>query len=290
MNGMITKTYKPGPMTSWQQKKVTILLPHAADYRWMLRTFPSLGKYMTDSFIDYLRIEQDFGSEELAHYTAQELNRRGIEVEVVKTAYNRGLLDGGRYPDWALRSALPSVFKEKNSTQLLRLHKTTTELISEKCLLTEASGGFVIDLHTMAPKNPTFTLEEHEHPSHETITEYVEAFCRKEPFQEYRPVDILTKDEHGNQVTDEKLSKLIHNVFVENGFTASFNEPYSNHTRYMMNHYLSISSGVAIDIPKHLIAEGSTTDFSLKSFDLCYEKIKTISKLIAEATFERFNE
>ena len=287
MQGLEQRSYKADKLIGWEQKNVTILTPHAADHKWMFKTFPALKNYKNFDFDDYLRIEQDYGSTELAHQTAIELNKLNINVEILKTNYNRGLLDGGRQLEWALRSALPEEFRREFQQDLIDLHSRTVELISEKCLLTESEGGLVLDLHTMAPNNPVFDLPEHEFPTFENLRSYVDGFSKKNPFDPVRPIDILTEDENGTQVTDKALSQLIFNGFSENGYDVAFNKPYTNHSRYMMNHYLNIATGVAIDIPKHLIAVEKGVDFSLRSFELDFLKIKKLAKIIANALNDR---
>ena len=139
----------------------------------------------------------------------------------------------------------------------------------------------------MAPNNPVFDLPEHEFPTFENLRSYVDGFSKKNPFDPVRPIDILTEDENGTQVTDKELSQIIFNGFSENGYEVAFNKPYTNHSRYMMNHYLNIATGVAIDIPKHLIAVEKGVDFSLRSFELDFIKIKKLAKIIANALNKR---
>ena len=138
----------------------------------------------------------------------------------------------------------------------------------------------------MAPKNPVYSDSSVEHPTYEQAGAYYNAFSSGNEFEPLRPIDILTEDENSNVVTDVSLSEDLLNRLIEDGFDCRYNEPYANNTKYMMNHYLKIIPGTAIDIPKHLLTDQSLSDFRLDKFDLDHIKCKKLATVIANSVLK----
>lgn len=286
--GVKLEKYPSQVCKPWGQDKLLILIPHGADYHWIVKQFPDLSALLTEDYISYLKIEADHGATELAHAIANHLNPKGVEVIIIKTLYNRGVLDGGRVKDYAVRNSLPRAIKEKLEKELLDLHEQSVNFIKEHCALIAADGGFVLDLHTMAPVCPVFKSEDEKHAHYESIGEYTKRFIYPGSFNNLRPVDILSEDENGKVITDEQLSSLVFDNLKQAGLEVEFNFPYKNHSMYMMNEYLSIANGIAIDFPKHLISVGSISDFKLDNFEIDSLKLSAIAEAISNAVVSRF--
>lgn len=287
--GIKTEKFPSSICKPWGQDKVLLLTPHGADYHWLVKQYPALNEILSDEYIEFLKIEQDFGINEFAVTLANTLNLIGIEVILIKTLYHRGILDGGRIIEWALRDTLPPGIKQALKNDFTELHRNSVDLIKEQCALIKSDGGFVVDLHTMAPFSPKLTDSFDGHASWDNIKDYVENFKLANNKDFLRPIDILTKDENNYQVTDEQLSNSVYTSLKNNSYDVEFNKPYENNTKYMMNTYLNIADGVAIDFPKHLFSKDSLDQFNLSKFELCEEKMTKLAKIIAEPIASRFN-
>ena len=58
-----------------KRKKLLLLSPHGADHTWLLKTFPDLDKDLNDDYLKYVRIEQDYGANLVAHYIIEDLTK-----------------------------------------------------------------------------------------------------------------------------------------------------------------------------------------------------------------------
>ena len=273
-----------------EEAKLLILSPHGADYHWTLEQFPELNALKTDVFINYLRIEQDFGADQIAQKLAEFLCQADIKVKIAKTQYHRGILDGGRKTKIALRDALPKITRQTLSERLTSLHLSSIDLIKGECERIKRVNGYVIDMHTMAAFSPQLGPNyKYIEATFENLEEYTNSYTREKNLNNLRPIDILTKDENGIQITDAELSNHLFETLQTAGYEVSFNYPYENNSYYMMNEYLSIAQGVAIDIPKHLFSEQSLDNFDLLSFSICERKVSRLARLIADAVLSQAN-
>lgn len=269
--------------------KVLIIVPHGASHSWVLKHFPTLKNYFTRDFETYLRIERDFGALEIAASLQKSLEKADVVSKVISLNYNRGILDGGRAPGHELRQHLPKSFLNQHGSNLKQLHQSTVTQIESLCHAIKKEDGIIVDLHTMAPFSPSNHSTNQTEISSSNIEAYVKGFKSHSAVAKPRPIDILSHDENGKAVADLLLSEITYEAFKLESFDIAFNDPYLNHSKYMMNRYLKHANGIAIDFPKHIFSKQALDKFVLDEFDLDQRKIDKLAQILSRAIEKRLN-
>lgn len=258
---------------------VVFMIPHGADSIWLKKTYKSFRKHITPELETYMNIEMDKGATEIAEIASHLIANAGLKCTTFLINYNRGILDGGRIPGHEKRTHAPSSFAEEFKEELTKLHLNTTNFISQLFRSLPSHTTF-IDLHTMAPTSPSgFDKNKSEHYV-SSLTEYNSTYLTNNNGPT-RPINILSHDENGKLITDAGLNASITEAFSTHEFRISNNEPFSANSKYMMNRYLKLLAGTAIDFPKHLVAKGNLSTFKLDEFEICPKKVEKISRCLA---------
>ncbi|MFK7825284.1 MAG: hypothetical protein AB8G05_14110 [Oligoflexales bacterium] len=272
--------------------RLLITVPHGsigeaffARYPHFWQSFAEPGEI--EAFYRYLRIEQDFGSRELAHRLAFWVNTLmpQLGVLILEKDYPRGILDGGRQLSHCLRSMVPPALMQSLELDLLQVHTSTLEVVRQEIVALNQRNGVLVDLHTMAPYCPHFMQGEKNLPDHyDSLTDYLNHFLdpnfHHPDFK--RDIDLITEDGSGNIIADQQLT-LAFSSTLSAHFPIAFNNPYAALPHFMMHEYLCSSRGIAIDVPKDLISYQQAPNFNLERFDLCMQKLDRLASLMAES-------
>ena len=268
--------------------KFIILDPHGADFSRFLAMHPEILEHSEiqkelDLFRRYLSIERDLGATELAHAIAQKIATASESgVEVLSIEYPRGLLDGGRDENYAMRYALPKSLLEKYSPEWTRLHSATIKKIEDK-IITSHQDCLVIDVHTMSKYEFLRFVDGKpisETAAWEHLGEYVKAFT--EATDSPRPFNILCRDETDQFTSCPKMVGRLKEKLLAESVRFEEDVPYRIMKRYRSHTYLNMRRGIAIDLPKTFIAKDQES-YKLEHLEIDHEKVKYWGELLANA-------
>lgn len=272
--------------------RLLITVPHGSIGEAFFARYPHFWQSFSQpteskAFYRYLRIEQDFGAQELAHRLAYWVNclMPKLGVLILEKDYPRGILDGGRQLSHCLRPMVPPDILKALETDLLQLHASTLDVVRKEIVLLNQHRGALIDLHTMAPFCPHFMQGSKNLPeTYESLSDYLDHFLDPKFHHpdSKRNIDLITEDGSGKMIADKQLSAAFTKTLSPK-FPLAFNDPYAAPPHFMMHEYLCSSRGIAIDVPKDLISQQAPPDFKLERFDLCSQKIDQLAKLMAQA-------
>ena len=271
--------------------KVQFLLttPHdSLEYKSFWQQFPKIFECpelakQEKLFSTYLAIEQDRGARDLAEQLAFDLSKelpQGQGVMLIEFNAPRGIVDCGRLKSHCIRGFLPkSLIKIYQQEFFLWQQKAHEDLFIELEAL-KKNNGLVLDIHTMASYGPESSsrINYQEDLPKETwsdLEKYVDIYSRKAT--NLRSIDLITCDEKEVFIADKKLASKI-SFELKNSYLVSENTPYEARSYFLMNLLMKKARGLALDIPKHLLAsEDLDKDFSLASFTVSDKKLKKIS-------------
>lgn len=141
-----------------QKTDLLIINQHGGspDFRFpksMQSAFDSLGQ----PFLDFLRLEQDIGAEEIARSIAAICTDKGLRVVQIDCLAPRAIIDINRRPHFASSVHL----QDDMLTDATKIHRETTAAIL--ALQETLSPSAILDMHTMAPsapeESPTLSLD-----------------------------------------------------------------------------------------------------------------------------------
>ena len=203
--------------------------------------------------------------------------------------YPRAIVDGGRILDHCLRPCLPPDLFNRLKDKFLDMHQDMLHKLEELHEEVNQNHGYVLDLHTMASFSPHHKGEIKTIPvSFENLEEYYEQFINAPREKGYlRYVDVITEDGHGHYIADRKLAKAVSKNLSLANIDYRENSPYFAPPEFLMNTHMSRCPGLAIDIPKHLLAAiERPEDFALDGFQLCYEKIGDMAQILGNGLMD----
>lgn len=282
------KTYKLG--SDKEASPILLIVPHGAYGREFFRRFPkifghSLVQKRLASFENFLRIEQDYGSLELAKAIGDWLfNHSGgnFEVEICEILYPRAIVDGGRITSHCLRACLPHDVMSNYRDEFITMHDETVTLIREKVVQNKKRGGIFLDIHTMAPYTPNVFCSSKGGltESFESLDDYVAQFTESKNVNRdtRRFIDLIAHDGEGHMLADERLLKLLA-ASLQGKYEIAYSEPFKALGHYMMHDYMKQGRGLAIDVPKDYL---SLEDFNLLSFKLDEGRIDKLAQAIGK--------
>lgn len=230
-------------------KPVFFLVQHDGDPEKFVTSFPKVSSEVglnPDIFLKYLKVERDVSSAQLSHEVAKLLPF----AAVVEVSIPRGIVDANRNPD----SALPKVIdfsKSKNlKDDLLGIQSEIHAEIARE--FSDFPSAVYLEMHTMASSPPART-------GYSEVHGYLDAWLN--PQQIKRPVDLIVFTPQGIAASNLSLASSLVSVFSILGEPVAFDFPYaaSPHVKavqYLLNH----PCGLALDIPKDVLASGSSLD------------------------------
>lgn len=268
--------------------KFIVVDPHGADFSNFLNLHPEIQEHAEvqrniDLFKKYLSIERDLGATDLAHSLAQKIAiSSGNGVEVLSIEYPRGLLDGGREENFAVRCALPKSLLQKYSPQWTKLHLETIKRVENKIIASD-QDCLVVDVHTMSKYD--FLRFVDGKPISESVTweclgDYVKAFT--DARETTRPFNILCRDESNQFTSCPKIVDRLKEQLAAEAVRFEEDVPYRIMKRYRSHTYLNIRRGIAIDLPKTFISKDQES-YRLEHLEVDEKKVKYWGQLLANA-------
>ncbi|HAZ28230.1 MAG TPA: hypothetical protein DCY48_00410 [Candidatus Magasanikbacteria bacterium] len=298
----------PYTTTTYSQTKkprpdCILLSLHGDDGKNFLSHYPifeDLYKEDLQSFFDFLSIERDTGSNDVAHATAEKTSQENhsLRIDVLEVRIPRGILDLGRT---TAERGIRSVFEKEKHEELVReltqLHTKTFSNV-QTALQQLNKNGCWIDIHTMAPFSPE-TEKNHIGPDplvpHPQILHpYNEAYTNAHKNGERRSINIAIEiiEEKNACLADKTLLHTLPLSFTTYNLAYRLNHPHPMANCITAAYFMkTIGRGFFIDIPKDYIAAESPEDTSrsLAHFHLDIEKIDTVTNSLGEGLLEYCN-
>ena len=273
------------PKKSQKKRGIDLLItsPHGCWGEPFFQLFPEILQHheivkKEKTFRNYLNIEHDKGASDIGISIARHfhesfgLDKRVVFVEIL---YPRGILDGGRLLSHCLRKSLPTDLMHFKKKVFLDIHDNTLVKIDELLEEVQAAKGRIIDIHTMAPSSPkeqvssTMGLQE----CFANLDDYVSGYLEtsNDVTCEKRPIDLMTQLQDGTVIADEQFAEQCLKEFTAYDLQAELNHPYSCANFYLAGYMFRKCRGLAIDVPKHLLAK-DPQNFRLEDFEVCSKK------------------
>ncbi len=277
-----------------KETRFLIINPHGADFRLFKSRFPEICEHKKvksrmELFQLYLAIERDLGATELAHSIASSLAKNfEIGVEIISIDYPRGIVDGGRDPQFAIRSALPDELLSDLSERFKDIHIDATSTIEAKILATP-QDCIILDVHTMSTFEYLRELDGKKIPdiiSWETMEQYVRSFT--EAMQVERPLNILCRDESDSFKASQHIVAELKATLTSIGIRHEEDNPYRILKRYKSHLYFGYRRGLAVDIPKSYLCKDQSI-YSLEKLEVDQSKVDNWGKIIAEVLLRSSN-
>ena len=276
------------------ETRFLIINPHGADFRLFKSRFPEIYEHTKvksrmELFQLYLAIERDLGATELSHSIASSLAKNlEIGVEIISIDYPRGIVDGGRDPQFAIRSALPDEILSDLFERFKNIHIDATSTIEAKILATP-QDCIILDVHTMSTFEYLRELDGKKIPeviSWETMEQYVRSFT--EAMQVERSLNILCRDESNTFRASQQIVAELKNALTSLGIRHEEDNPYRILKRYKSHRYFGFRRGLAVDIPKSYLCKDQAI-YSLEKLEVDQPKVDYWGKIIAEVLLKSSN-
>lgn len=259
-----------------EKANVILMAQHGGDSRQLVSRFNGAFADNPQVLDDYLKIDRDACTPELAHAIAAQIagTTSGLQVKVVEVLYERGILDPNRIAGHAIRNVLRHGDNSEVLDLLMRLHLETVKVINAHLRdLAETDGGLFVDLHSMAPYEALGL--EGERPGH--LVAYNYAYSSRERRGERRQLDLITEIPGPRMIANPVLVGNMQSRLDAHGVSFDFNKPYPKADmsveevrRVMTTRYMEVYPGMAIDIPKDFLTKH---DADHPSWDLRYPEV-----------------
>lgn len=257
---------------------------------------------------DYLKIERDDFATDLAERVAKLIvsARPDLRVDVLEVPeVPRGIIDPNRISEKeiAVRNVLSvdhysngdSETPEEKTEKLLQLEeiknlcmKLHRSIVDEVRRKISSATEFFIDFHTMRSRTG---IDAAEKPHH--LDQYLRSMTEPEFLYGFRrPVNIFSREPHKAPVSHAPLEAALEGKLNSADIRHKNHLPYPLLPYSMTYSYLNEKpgpgSGIAIDIPVHLLSKGNCLKDNFDHLDPKFSKrkAKRIAKLIAEACLE----
>lgn len=230
----------------------------------------------------YLRLEQDVGSKEIA-FKIKEVIGDLCRVGILTLNYPRGILDGNRVPNRAIRNFFLWHKSPELEKELLELHDDAWEVV--KATVARLTG-VLIDVHTMSHHEPKTKLLE----CPENLLPYVRSYLDERDYGPDRPFDLITATRRGSEVADigdEFLTRELQVRLMQEGLPVGFNNPYYAEPHLRTTELLERTSrrGVGLDIPKRTVLAGD--HFGIRNPAISPSGLIKVAGPIGNAVIER---
>ncbi|MBI4143023.1 hypothetical protein HY480_04070 [Candidatus Uhrbacteria bacterium] len=254
---------------------VILLCPHGGGHEQFLGCYPEVARACPasdDVLRTYLAVERDVGSSELAHAIARAIARQpiGVHIEVLDITFPRGILDGNRIPERAIRAVFDHAAHPDLVAALRNEHRFACAVVEDR-LAVLGGDGIVVDLHTMAPYSPRTTPGSPTEAAVETPTtlaEYTAAYRDRVRWGTRRAVDVVTTVAGTTtNIADPVLLTNLRSSLTRTSVPFRENDPYPTAEHVLTTSYLRQHRGIAIDVPKDLLAMIPAED---PAFDLAH--------------------
>lgn len=214
---------------------------------------------------NYIKVEQDVGSNELSSIIAHKLAQKGKRVKVIQTTIPRAILDFGRIQSSvALRPIFDYTKHTSLSGKLMELHRKGIEEI-KKHLISLSPQGSWIDIHTMSPFNPK-TQDEQGHatpdaviPGPGKLQTYIREFTDPRRRGTRRPINLAThilgeKEHIACRLTANRIRTNLEAATLQHGYNCPHPMTDAITAAHLMKEF---GRGLLIDFPKDYLCKGT---------------------------------
>lgn len=212
------------------------------------------------TFKEYLQLEQDTGSTELAVEISDLLRKQGVIAEVVKANIPRGLIDPNAPSSRTVRNVLQRDKRGVLLSKIMVSHAIIMDGIRQR-IKALAPNGLVIDLHTMASCDIPANERVWETPAN--LRDYISSFEFK-PDSKRRVINVATSiagdpiKDGGNWpntvIANKPLTLAIQTSLSEQGYEWHENYPNFIEKDRRSAEYIE-GKGVTIHVPKYLLRD-----------------------------------
>jgi hypothetical protein len=273
-----------------KKNDVVLLAQHDGKSRQLV---PRINGSLLDGskdYEDYLRIDRDAGTPELAHAIADGIigTSGDLRVQVVEVLYERGILDPNRIAGLSIRKFLNIGANPELRELLIRLHAQASVVCNSSLLDILETNGLFVDLHSMAPYDPLSLGEE----APGTLADYNSAYSSRSRRGSRRSLDVIT------DIPGEK--RIAHPVLVRNmlarfdafGVPTKLNDPYPKlgmpARNIMSARYMEAYPGVALDFTKDTLSrlEAEVDGWDIANLETDLNKVEMVAGIVSAAIVE----
>ncbi len=242
-------------------------------------SLPDLCVSGRQKFMQYIAVEQDAGTPELAHILAKMASDADHASLVVHAELPRGVVDPNRITERSLQEIIDWRQHPDLASELKGLHADTLAHVA--ALLAETKPRLVIDVHSMGQYTPRAKAESDVRAvtlAFDRLEEYLEAWLDPARRGERRVLDIVTALADGTVVADMQFARMMAGELDMVGIDYRFNHPYPTAPHVMTTAYLRQYPGGCIDVPKDMLADGA-----LDAMRVNLRKVERVARPIANA-------
>lgn len=244
---------------------------------------------------EYMEVNRDVGSAELAHVSAMEAVRisNDLRVLVVEALVPREIIDPNRIKEYAVRNVLNPEGSQEAVGLLLRIHEKIVTVMNELLYGLLKNKGIFVDIHTMSPFSPENYLDEEAG----RLTEFIDLWTN--PARQKsgrRSLDLITEIPGERLIADPVLVRNFSAALEANNVDKKYNDPYPRQgypTRRVLGTLRMIDiPGIAIDVPKDYLSVAGVADpeWHLGKLKLSSEKVGFLAKILAKASVQSLRE
>lgn len=277
-----------------KEADVVLLAQHDGKSRQLVQRLNGVMLHDSQVYEDYLRIDRDAGTPELAHAIAEKVMHLAgdLRVQVVEILYERGILDPNRIAGLSIRKFLHLETNPELRELMIRLHAQTSIVCNTNLADLLGTKGLFVDLHSMAPYDPVNLGEEVPGALHD----YNHAYVSRSRRGVRRSLDVIT------DIPGEK--SIAHPVLVENmlarfeayGVPTKLNDPYPKlgmPVRNIMSaRYMEAYPGVALDFTKDSLSKGEAEmdGWDIANLETDLNKVEMMAGIVSAAIVESLRE
>ncbi|MFC4893008.1 hypothetical protein ACFPDQ_08085 [Pseudofrancisella aestuarii] len=254
--------------------------------------FAELIKLDKVAFEQFLEIECDFGTRELAKEIAKFLyNKFNLKTLIIEPSFPRSILDAGRlYPN-CLRNVIDYNQHPKLKAELLKLYDRYMEHLCHAVAIAKSYNAVSIDLHTMSTYSPNIIQERYAEAiieTPDTLEEYIRLFRDSHKEGELRLTELFTGDHRNGIFANQELLDALAKQFHDQGVEIQYDKPYIL-AEHLVAHYLVCELGtVCIDLPKDFLSKKVTsdTDYDLAKLEIDEVKLNQMTAIFSKAIYD----
>lgn len=239
-----------------KQKPACVIIDiHGGKPEDFLEEYPELARAVEVdevTLLDYLDLEKDAGSTNVAHAVAQQIagHQENLRAVVISILYPRGIIEPQRLKS---TDAVKNVYKTEEHPELTAqfqgIHHRTQQTFHTTLenLLGKNPQAILVDMHTMASHNPRQQIT----VAPDLIGDYIQSFVDGQAYGAKRKIDIVTgRGKPNPRFSDEKLTTNMSEALTKAGYGCAENHPYFTLEGMTSDHLLQRYKGIGLDIPK----------------------------------------
>ncbi len=254
--------------------------------------FPAISDLIgidKQSLYEFLSIEYDFGTHELAQAIAQKLFAEyGVRTLILEPSFPRSILDAGRlYPN-CLRNVIDYDNHEDIKNELLNIYNHYMAKLVHVTAVSKNYNALAIDLHTMSSYSPNIIQERYSEAIREepdNLLEYIGYYKNSHKDGEKRKTELFTGDSRNGIFASKELLQSLTAEILTKRIPMDYDKPYVL-AEHLVAHYLVCELNcVCIDIPKDLLSVTTTDDegYDIANLAIDEEKVDSMADMFARA-------